>query len=270
VAHLLSGAMMLILSAPESRAAWGWQCTFYGASGSGAPTYMDVGGTNGPTCSDGKTMTCGCTGTPCTGTRYSRVSNAGCAGAGADKANSGCFMLHHAYGKVAPLRAVLGWNETVDACGAPEILKVYGNNGGLDLLISWNAIKSSQKDNSTTPANAKACQNLCSKHTGCNFFTYNDGGASGGSYGYFRGLCFLQKALTCNGTNKNYVVHQNAISGPSTCPTQAATSAAAGAATTTAAGAANNVKKTTPSVSAATGAEVISLFLAILLMGISW
>merc|ERR1712032_749363 len=88
---------------------------------------------------------------------------------------------------------------------------VYGNNGGLDLLISWNATTSSQKDNSTTPANAKACQNLCSKHTGCNFFTYNDGGASGGSYGYFRGLCFLQKALTCNGTNKNYVVHQNAI-----------------------------------------------------------
>eukprot|EP00933_Yihiella_yeosuensis_P063606 TRINITY_DN667_c0_g1_i1.p1 TRINITY_DN667_c0_g1~~TRINITY_DN667_c0_g1_i1.p1 ORF type:complete len:263 (-),score=48.85 TRINITY_DN667_c0_g1_i1:330-1118(-) len=225
VAQLLSSAMMLVLSAPESRAAWSWQCTYYDASGSGTPKYMDVGATNGPKCSNGKKLSCGCTGKPCAGTNYSRVSDAACAGAGDDKANKGCFKLHHAYGKIQPLRAVLGWNESADACGAPEILKVYGNNGGLDLLISWKAIKSSHKDNSTSPTSAKACQDLCAKHTGCEFFTYNDGGASGGKYAYFRNLCFLQKALTCSGTK--YVVHQSAISGPAKCATSTQASGAA-------------------------------------------
>lgn len=149
------------------------------------------------------------------GTNYSTLSNLTCAGAGNDAATNGCLKLHHAYGNILPLSAVLAGGGT--ACGKPTILKVFGHGGGVQMLADWGLLEASQMDNSTTPATAGECQTLCSQSSGCKFFTFNDGGLSGGGYGYFRGLCFLLDAIACD---TPYAEHAGAVSGPATCPSE--------------------------------------------------
>lgn len=48
------------------------------------------------------------------------------------------------------------------------------------------------------------------------FFTFNDQSPSDPNYGYFNGLCFLQKGLSCDGAK--YSTYQGAVAGPKACP----------------------------------------------------
>mmetsp|Transcript_55701 Transcript_55701/g.120367 ORF Transcript_55701/g.120367 Transcript_55701/m.120367 type:complete len:115 (+) Transcript_55701:513-857(+) len=77
-------------------------------------------------------------------------------------------------------------------------------------------------DNSTTPANPKACQGLCEAHAGCEYFSFLDQ-ATPGNWTSARGVCVLMEALSCVGTM--YSTSHGIVSGPKTCPT--ATTAAA-------------------------------------------
>jgi len=228
-ANLLFGVLQLMTGAPASRAAWSWQCTMYTGTSSAAAVYMDPGADNGLTCSDGSTLTCSCSADPCVGMNAALPSDLVCAGAGPDASNDGCFSLHHTYGTpptVLTLVAGRGSGSLVDACGAAGIIKIYGNAGGLDLLMSWGAIEAGRNDSSMVPASATECQHLCDSDSACKFFTFNDQGPSGGNYGYFRGLCFLQEELSCEGDAFSH--YHGIISGPASCssgPTPAPTPA---------------------------------------------
>jgi len=213
IAHFYSDGFF-----PASHAAWSWECTYYTGGDIKAPVYMAVNATDGPTCADDSKLTCSCPSTPCKGPAAALPSNLVCAGAGDDAATSGCFKLHHTYGTPAHA-AVAGRgaaDQVSDACGAADIVKVYGNAAGLDTMVSWGALTADIIDNSTQPLSAQACQTLCAGNADCKFFTFNDQGASGGNYMYFRGLCVLHKALACNGTQ--YSTFHGAIAGPSACP----------------------------------------------------
>jgi len=228
-ANLLSGGLWLMTGAPASRAAWSWQCTAYTDGASESPIYMNPGA-DGPTCSDGSKLNCSCAVDPCVGAEAALPSNLACAGAGSDSSTDGCFKLHHTYGtSPGALAAVAGRGsgQLTNACGAASIIKVYGNAAGLDMLLTWTVVAAGQNDSSVVPTSAKKCQELCAADVACKFFTYNDQGASGGNYGYFRGLCFLQEELTCGG--EAFSMFHGAISGPASCPTPSPTPAPAGA-----------------------------------------
>merc|ERR1719453_2552646 len=141
-----------------------------------------------------------------------------CAGAGGDTATSECFKLHHTYG--TPYHAAVSGrgiaDQVTDACGAAPIIKVYGQADGLAMMVSWGVLTSDIIDNSTHPSSAQECQTLCAGDANCKFFTFNDQSASDPMYGYFFGLCILQKELACNGTK--FSTFNAAIAGPSACP----------------------------------------------------
>jgi len=215
IAHFYSDGFF-----PAFHAAWSWECTYYADSEITKPVYMAVNATDGPTCADNTKLTCSCKSSPCEGPAAATLSNLACAGAGDDTLTSGCFKLHHHYGIAgAPISFVAGRGkaeQVTDACGTADVIKVYGHADGMTMLVSWGALTTDLIDNSTHPASAQECQTLCAANADCKFFTFNDQGLSGGNYGYFRGLCVLQKALACNGTA--YSTYHGAISGPSACP----------------------------------------------------
>merc|ERR1719443_2068940 len=100
---------------------------------------MAPNATGGPTCADNSTLTCGCAVSPCEGPAAALPSSLTCAGAGDDAATSGCFKLHHTYGTPAH-GAVAGQgaaDQVTNACGAAEIVKVYGQADGLNMLVQW-------------------------------------------------------------------------------------------------------------------------------------
>uniref|UniRef100_A0A7S4S2Z7 Apple domain-containing protein n=1 Tax=Alexandrium monilatum TaxID=311494 RepID=A0A7S4S2Z7_9DINO len=150
-------------------------------------------------------------------------SDLACAGGGPDAANSGCFQLHRAYGLVpSALAAVAGRGPSgrgtavlADACGEAGVIKVFGDAAGLATLVAWKALPASKTDSSWRPASASECQAKCAADAACQFFTFNDQSLSGGAYAYYRGLCFMHEALTCNGPA--YSQQHGAISGPRNC-----------------------------------------------------
>jgi len=216
IAHFYSDGFF-----PSSHAAWSWECTYYTGGDIKTPVYMAVNATTGPTCADKSKLSCSCPATPCKGKAAALPSNLVCAGAGDDAATKGCFKLHHTYG--TPAHAVVAGRgaaaQVTDACGAADIIKVYGNADGLAVMVSWGALTNGIIDNSTQPSSAQACQTLCAGNAACKFFTFNDQGSPGGNYMYFRGLCILHKALNCTGTKTTaYSTFHGAIAGPSACP----------------------------------------------------
>lgn len=216
VANLISGSLWLMMG--PSRAAWSWECTVYGNKDSTAAVYMQVNATDGPSCSDGSKLTCDCSGNPCTGAVPALPSDLVCAGAGDDAGTDGCFKLHHTYGtKPTALSAVAGQGtgDLGTSCGEAGIVKIIGNSNGLDMLKSWNSVTADKADASGAPASASDCQAKCAAEPACKFFTYNDQGASGGTYDNFRGLCFLHEELSCSGSA--YAHYHGAISGPARC-----------------------------------------------------
>lgn len=213
IVHFYSDAFV-----PDAHAAWSWECTYYTDNMVQKPVYIAVGATNGPTCADKSTLTCACSSDPCEGQNAALPSNLVCAGAGDDAATSGCFKLHHTYGTPghgAVAGRAAAEDKVTDACGPADVTKVYGNSQGLPVLVEWGLFTSGQIDNSSQPASAQECQTLCAGNADCEFFTFNDQGASGGKYAYFRGLCLLQKALACDGTK--YSTMHGAIAGPKAC-----------------------------------------------------
>uniref|UniRef100_A0A6U6PFS2 Apple domain-containing protein n=1 Tax=Zooxanthella nutricula TaxID=1333877 RepID=A0A6U6PFS2_9DINO len=208
----------LLLGAPSSRAAWGWDCTVYTGGSSLGKTSMAPGATSGPSCANGSALTCDCPVSPCQGMNKALPSDLTCAGAGDD--NATCFKLHHTYG-TAPgaLMAVAGAGrpgaQLAESCGDAEVIKVYGNADGLDMLVSWGTLNASHIEKNGAPDNETACQALCAAHGNCTHFTYNDQGFTDPNYGYFSKLCFLQKTLACEGAA--YTGHHGAISGPAVC-----------------------------------------------------
>jgi len=197
--------------------------------------YMEPNATTGPKCADGKSLTCSCTSSPCEGKNAALPSDLTCAGAGDDGDSSGCFKLHHTYGTpITAHVAVSGRGikaQLTDACGAADVIKVFGSPEGLSLLVQWGAATDDLIDKSGKPKDAKACQALCAANADCKFFTYNDQGASDPNYGYFNGACILHKALSCSGAK--YSTFHGAITGPAVCGA-AATSTTKAAATTAA------------------------------------
>lgn len=237
LAQVLPGIWMLA-EVPALRAAWSWQCTVYSGS-SGQVKYMEPNATDGPTCADKSlprsTLTCDCPASPCAGPSAAVPSDLVCAGAGDD--SSSCYKLHMAYGKSPKaLAAVAGRGPgATDGCEEAGLIKVYGNADGLATLVSWGSLPKEKADNSSAPADAKACQALCAADADCAAFSFNDQGASGGNYGYFRGLCLLQGALTCS---PMYHHHHGIISGPKSCSNTTVAASTSGAAGPALAGAA--------------------------------
>lgn len=215
VAQLFSAGLWL--GTPTSRAAWSWQCTYYTGKNNTQATYMDVNATTGPTCADGKRLNCTCSATPCDGPITAMPTDLSCAGMGSDA--GGCYKLHQTYG-TAPVSitaaAGRGTGTQVNACGEAALIKVFGNGGGLDSLVSWAAITTAQNDSSSTPANAAACQAKCAANAKCTYWTFNDRGSENGTYDYFRGLCYLMGSLSCTG--EQYSQYHGMISGPKVCP----------------------------------------------------
>lgn len=215
MAHFYSDGLF-----PASHAAWSWGCTYYTGGDMTARVDMAVNATDGPTCADGAKLECSCPKSPCEGVAAALPSNLACAGAGDDAGTSGCMKLHHTYG--TPYHGAVAGQGAADqittACGAADVIKLYGNAGGLGLLNSWGMF-TDVSDNSTSPANAAECQALCAGNAECKFFTFNDQSGTDANYGYFYGLCLLHKELTCNGTA--YSTFHGAISGPGVCPSAA-------------------------------------------------
>lgn len=224
MAHLLPTGVRLMVGAPASRAAWSWECTYYAGGSSASPVYMPVNASDGPTCVDGSKLRCECPETPCDGARAAVPHDLVCAGAGDDALNDGCFKLHQAYGQgPAALLAVAGRGPKAgrgtalmaDSCKEEAgIVKVLGDEKGLAMMVGWNALPASKAETATI-ADAAECQAKCAEDSACEFFTFNDQSLSGGKY-YFRGLCFLLEALSCDGDA--YSHHHGAVSGPKTCP----------------------------------------------------
>eukprot|EP00931_Biecheleriopsis_adriatica_P060154 TRINITY_DN36111_c0_g1_i1.p1 TRINITY_DN36111_c0_g1~~TRINITY_DN36111_c0_g1_i1.p1 ORF type:complete len:288 (-),score=62.87 TRINITY_DN36111_c0_g1_i1:510-1304(-) len=230
VTSMLSGAVAIqllsvgiwLLVPEQSRAAWGWQCTYYSGNDHSAVAYMDVGADDGPTCSDNTKLTCNCSAKPCGGPHSAYVSSLSCAGAGDDTSTDGCFKLHHSYGKAQPLRQLAGpgQGDQGSACGDAPLLKVYGSAAGLGLAVDWGMFKEQEVDNSSEPESAAACQELCSAEEKCAFFSYNDQNGIDGAfnyYDYFQGICMLFEELACAGDH--YGTYQGVISGPKECST---------------------------------------------------
>lgn len=214
---------------PASHAAWAWTCTYYEGGDIQKPKTMKPDATDGPKCSDASTLQCTCPKSPCKNRAAAVPTNLACAGAGDDAATSGCFKLHHTYG--TPHSGITVWSgrasgvlhntgtpsdQISDACGAADVIKVYGHKKGLDSFVAMGGLTAGIIDSSEQPASAQACQTLCANHPDCKFFSFNDQGAGDEKYAVFRDMCFLHKALTCEGTA--YSTYHGIIAGPKACP----------------------------------------------------
>merc|ERR1719393_232815 len=75
-----------------------WTCNYYTDGKISGKKSMKPGATDGPTCDDGKSLTCSCPADPCENRNAALPSDLKCAGAGDDGDSSSCFKLHHTYG----------------------------------------------------------------------------------------------------------------------------------------------------------------------------